>query len=344
MDFLIVGVSNIGVLPNIAHVANSHNSHAILVERGDQSRGLLVFDIGYLVFDLLQLSLFGTNEPLAAFAPFVHPAIDPAREFGLELVAILHLGTEQSSIEQVGVLAIMRNRHVDFAQIDASYLTRQVGSVWLFQLVSGDRLILFARPVDHDRVRQIPSPFEHQRRIPLAVGEPQFAILEHHRRTFVLDPEVPLAPAWWVSIGIALFFAFSPTLERGEESLYAGISSMGMQLLAGEEPHQVFGHEPYILVPDRTPEEDHRLAIELATFSCQFIQLCCFADLDAAYPIFIHMSLFLLSVRNAAIGITLGARAKVDIRLTAQVKSRAACGGLKPFTVSMNSSCACCVS
>src|SRR6266702_1079130 len=114
MDFLVVGVSNISVLPNIAHIANSHNSHAILVERGDQSRGLLVFD-------LQELSFLGTNEPLAAFAPFLHPAINPAREFGLELVAILHLGTEQSSIEHMGVLAIVRNRHVDFAQIDASY-------------------------------------------------------------------------------------------------------------------------------------------------------------------------------------------------------------------------------
>ena len=301
MDFLVVGVSNISVLPNIAHIANSHNSHAILVERGDQSRGLLVFDIGYLVFDLQELSFLGTNEPLAAFAPFLHPAINPAREFGLELVAILHLGTEQSSIEHMGVLAIVRNRHVDFAQIDASYLTRQVGSVWLFQLVGGDHLVLLARPVDHDRVGQIPTPIEHQRRIPLAVGEPELAILEHHRSTFVLDPEVPLASAWWMSIGIALFFAFPPALERGEECLYAGISSMGMQLLAGEELHQVFGTQPDMLVPDRTPEEDDRLAIELATFSCQFIQLCCFADLDAAYPIVTHMCLFLLFVRNAAI-------------------------------------------
>jgi hypothetical protein len=59
------------------------------------------------------------------------------------------------------------------------------------------------------------------------------------------------------------------------------------------------------------------LAIESATFSCQFVQLWCFADLDAAYPIVTHRSLFFLLARNAAICCTCGARAKADIRLIA---------------------------
>jgi hypothetical protein len=61
------------------------------------------------------------------------------------------------------------------------------------------------------------------------------------------------------------------------------------------------------------------LAIELATFSCQFIQLWCFADLDAAYPIVTHMSFFFLSASNAAIYFTCGTRAKADRRIAAKV-------------------------
>src|SRR6516162_6392882 len=136
-----------------------------------------------------------------------------------------------------------------------------------------------------------------------------------------------------MSIGIALLFACPPALERGEEGLDTGIGSMGMQLLACEELHQVFGAWPDMLVPDCTPEEDDRLAIELATFSCQFIQLCCFADLEAAHPVVLHMCLFLLSIRKAAIRITRGARISAGIRLTARFCAIAACAYLKPSAV-----------
>ena len=40
-----------------------------------------------------------------------------------------------------------------------------------------------------------------------------------------------------------------------------------MQLLGGEEPHQVLRLEPDALVSDRSPEEDERLAIDPPTFT-----------------------------------------------------------------------------
>src|SRR5260370_2953564 len=82
VDFLVVGMPNIVILPDIAHIANDHGLHALLIERGDKPRGLLVFDILDLVFNLLQLPLLGTAEPLAAFAALLHPPIDTATQFG----------------------------------------------------------------------------------------------------------------------------------------------------------------------------------------------------------------------------------------------------------------------
>lgn len=45
MNFLVVGVSNIVVLPDISDIANDHRLHALLMQRGDKPRGLLMFDI-----------------------------------------------------------------------------------------------------------------------------------------------------------------------------------------------------------------------------------------------------------------------------------------------------------
>jgi hypothetical protein len=56
----------------------------------------------------------------------------------------------------------------------------------------------------------------------------------------------------------------SPTLERSKEGLYTRIGSMSMQLLGGEEPHEMLGLKPETFVPHCPPEEDERLAIESA--------------------------------------------------------------------------------
>ena len=42
---LVVRVTNIGLLSQIAHITNDQRSHACLMQRGDEARGLLVFDL-----------------------------------------------------------------------------------------------------------------------------------------------------------------------------------------------------------------------------------------------------------------------------------------------------------
>src|SRR6266487_5361799 len=63
MNFLVVGMSNIVVLPDISDIANDHGLHALLMQRGDKPRGLLVLNILDLVLYFLQLSPLGTDEP-----------------------------------------------------------------------------------------------------------------------------------------------------------------------------------------------------------------------------------------------------------------------------------------
>ena len=46
-----------------------------------------------------------------------------------------------------------------------------------------------------------------------------------------------------------------------------------MELLGGEEPHQVFRFEPDAFVPHRPPEKDKRVGVEHAAFMGQLIKL-----------------------------------------------------------------------
>jgi len=109
MDFLIVSVTNIRVLPKIAYVANDQRLHACLMQRGNKSARLLVLDLVYLILELLELSLLGTDDPSAPLAAFLHAPVDTSVEFGLQLVAVLHLGAQEPSVENVGMLAVMSN-------------------------------------------------------------------------------------------------------------------------------------------------------------------------------------------------------------------------------------------
>jgi len=65
VNLLVIGGTNISRLPDIAHIANGQCSHACLVQCGDKFACLLVLDLSNLVFDLLQLFLFRTDDPLA---------------------------------------------------------------------------------------------------------------------------------------------------------------------------------------------------------------------------------------------------------------------------------------
>ena len=55
-----------------------------------------------------------------------------------------------------------------------------------------------------------------------------------------------------------------------------------MQLLRGEQAHEMLGFEPGALLAYRAPEEDECLAIELTALVSQFIELGGLADVFAA--------------------------------------------------------------
>src|SRR5215510_8172255 len=115
VDFLVVSVSNIVVLPDISHIANDHGSHALLIKRGDQPCGLLVFDISNLVLNLLQLPFLGPNEPLSSLTAFLHATINAATQFSLQFVPVLDFRAQESSVEDMGMLTIMRDGHMYLA-------------------------------------------------------------------------------------------------------------------------------------------------------------------------------------------------------------------------------------
>jgi hypothetical protein len=91
----------------------------------------------------------------------------------------------------------------------------------------------------------------------------------------------------------------SPTLEARKEGLYTGIGCMSMELVAAIEPHQVFEFQPESFVADGAPEKDQGLAIELATFACQLIQLFRLADMHTADLIHPHRQLFFFASAKA---------------------------------------------
>jgi hypothetical protein len=57
MDFLMIRRANIIVLPDVSHIADFQRSHACLMQRGDESRGLLVFNIFDLMVEFPELLL-----------------------------------------------------------------------------------------------------------------------------------------------------------------------------------------------------------------------------------------------------------------------------------------------
>ena len=281
MNFLVIGMSNIVILPDISHIANDHGLHACLMQRGDEPRGLLVLNILDLVLQYLQLPLLRPDEPLAAFGTFLHAAIDAAIELGLELIAVLDFRAQEPPIQDVGLLAIVRDRHMHLAQVNACHLLTLGLYNGLLLLIGGYRFVLCSRPMDDHGLWQVPSPIQDERHVATAIGQSELAIRQAHSRTFVLDAKVPLAPPWRVCIGITRFLPLPPTFETGKERLYTGIGCMRMQLVRGEQPLQVLLFEPDALMPHRTPKEHQRLAVEQPTFTGQPIELGRLADVDA---------------------------------------------------------------
>jgi hypothetical protein len=332
VNLLIVFGANIVALSDIAHVADDECSHACLLQRGDKARGLLVLDCFDLLFDLLELFLLGTDDALAPFAAARHFAIDAWIEFGLQLVAVLHFGTQEPSIENVGRLAIMRDRHMYFAEIDACNLARRERAVRRRLLVGRDGLILRSRPVDNDCVRERPGPGEHKRDIALPIGEAQLPLFERHRAPLVLNAEVPFAFVRGAGV-VILLAPHSPTLQTCKEGLHAGIGGVGMQFVGGVPAHEVRRPQPDALVFDSTPERDERLGIKPPAFLCEFIQLRGFADTYAAYKIVFHKYGFFLSAPKMVMRSR--TRAQADMDRTAHSKETAVCFRLKHLSCNM---------
>src|SRR6266487_215973 len=254
VNFLVVGMPNIVVLPDIAHIANDHGLHACLMQRGDEPRGLLMFDIFNLVFDLLQLPFLGPDEPLAAFAALLHPPIDTLVQFGLQLVAVLDLRAQEPPVEDMCLCSIVSHRHMHLAQVNSCHLLTLGQGLWLLLLIGGYRFVLGSHPMDDHGLWQIPSPIQDERHVATAIGQSELAIRQAHSRTFVLDAKVPASlvrwPGGWIS-----FTALPPTFETGKERLYTSIGCMRMQLVRGEQPLQVLLFEPDALMPHSTPKE-----------------------------------------------------------------------------------------
>src|SRR6266487_4461143 len=76
VNFLVVGMPNIVVLPDIAHIANDHGLHACLMQRGDEPRGLLMFDILILCSIFLNCHFLDRMSRLRRLLPFfIRPSI-----------------------------------------------------------------------------------------------------------------------------------------------------------------------------------------------------------------------------------------------------------------------------
>ncbi len=302
VNLLVVRRANIVALPKIAHIANHERLDACFMQRRYQVRRLLVLDLVNLLFDLLELFLFGTDDPLAPLAALLHVPIDAAVESRLQLIAVLHFGTQEPPVEDMGLGAIMTDRHMDFPKINPGHFPDREGAVQRLLLVGRNRLVLCAYPVNHDRLWGFPRPDEYERGIAFAVGEGKHPVLVAHGTRLVLNTKVPLALVRGFGVWVACFLSLSPTLEGSEEGLHAGIGGMGMEVGAGMPAHQVFGLEPDALLAHRAPEGDQCLAVEPAAFAGQFIQLVGLADRDPSYLIVLHRYLFFFSAAKAVMG------------------------------------------
>ena len=171
VDFLVGLSANISVLPQIAHVTDHERSHASLLQRGDESRCLLMLDLSYLLFELLELLLFGADEALAALRPLLHLAINAAVQFRLQLVAVLHRRTQESPVEDMRVVPVVGSRHVDLPQIDTCNLACWERTVERRRLVGGNRFVLRPYPMDDHRLGKFPGPGQHEWGVSFSVGE-----------------------------------------------------------------------------------------------------------------------------------------------------------------------------
>ena len=130
-----------------------------------------MFDILYLILDLLELFLLGADQLLATAGAFLQPAIDAAVQFGLQFVAIPYFGAQQPPIENVGAIPIMGNCRMDLPKIDARNAALRKWADWSRLVIGGNGFVLRAGPMKDNSLRQTPWPVEDQWFVALAIGE-----------------------------------------------------------------------------------------------------------------------------------------------------------------------------
>lgn len=174
MQALISGGAVVDPLADIFHIADHHCLHALFSQRGNQGSGLLMFNRLDLIFDFLELFLFGCDELVAPPRPTLL-AINLCGEMLFELVLILALVAQESAIEDVSMLPIMRDRHVDLTEINASNpLILPMEILWQFwpgERIGGNGFVLAAGPMDHNGLGERIRPEQEQRIIASPIGE-----------------------------------------------------------------------------------------------------------------------------------------------------------------------------
>ena len=73
MDLLIPFGAHINMFPQISNVANCHGLHTLLIQCGNKSCCLLVFNILDVVLDFLELLLLRLDQLLSSTGPFLFP-------------------------------------------------------------------------------------------------------------------------------------------------------------------------------------------------------------------------------------------------------------------------------
>src|SRR2546429_9270713 len=98
------------------------------------------------------------------------------------------------------VLTVVRDCHVDLAKVDPCNFPTYRCTLRFVYEVGRDRFVLCSRPVNDHRLRLVPFPGDNEWIVPLAIGEPEFSILQLNSLALILNPEVPATPTRRVSM------------------------------------------------------------------------------------------------------------------------------------------------
>src|SRR5260370_15852303 len=193
VNFLFLFGANIIGLPNSTNIANDHGLHALLIQHGNKSFCLLMFDILDLVLQFPQLSLLGGYQFLSSMGSFLFLS-DLLTEFLLQFVLILPLSSQISTVEDMGILAVVRYGNMNLAQVDASNFPTHRLALCFILAIGSDCFILRARPVNNHCLGLLPLPCHDEWIVSAAIRKSQFTILELDSITLILHTKLPSSP------------------------------------------------------------------------------------------------------------------------------------------------------